>query len=272
VFIGTQPWSKDPDITRWLDISFFNDPNRAILKPETELYKFWKERGIKPRELRRTILLAFLHNWQELQDEYTRLLQEPPETDAMSSRMRNNLLPQFACANILGLDASAIESTLTHTRREYTREIEMGRAEMQLRDLLVGGGFRMERYNQERARMEQSRTTISQMVKASTKPEETVPYGFASGFSPKSGCYCLYIKWSSVQNAGPLYGTQFAGPQYADNRAFAHLARSIPGFIEASRSLQLGGVGGRWAVFDYEKMTEGLGEGTLDLGEEPDAE
>ena len=209
VFIGTQPWTKDPDITRWLDINFFSDPERANLAPEIELYNFWQQQSLDPRELRRTILLSFLHNWQELQDEYNRLRRLPPETDAMTSRMRNNLLPQFACANILGLDASAIESTLTHTRREYTREIEMGRTEMQLRDVLVGGGFRMER----------GRTTVSQIALEGLSANDTAPYGVALGHSNKNHCRVLYVNWSSAQNAGPLYGTRFAGVEYPDSRA-----------------------------------------------------
>lgn len=243
VFIGTEPWVRDPDITRWLDIPLFNDKERDEKTPEMELYHFWQEKGIAPRELRRTILLSFLHNWEDLRAAYDELRTRPPdEEDYMTARMKSNLLPQLACAEMLGLDVAEIESTLSATRREYKRGVTADRIELRLRDILISSSFRVGGMV----------TTVSQIAggeEAAPAPRATAPLGIGVIGN------ILYVNWTSAQQQGPLYGTTFRHEHYSSPRYLNNIARNIPGFIIPSVPRTVGGVNARWTSFNYDEMT-----------------
>jgi len=251
VFIGTEPWVRDPDITRWLDIPLYNDKERDSRPPEMELYRFWRDKGIEPRELRRTILLSFLHNWEELRAAYAELRERPPnDEDYMTARMKNNLLPQLACAQVLGLDVAEIEGTLSATRREYKRGVTADRIELRLRDILISGSFITGG----------GRTTISQIAGSAesdvmASPTATAPLGVALVFDQHHHIKKLYVNWAAAQQQGPLYGTPFRHEQYTSPRYLNSIAQNIPGFIQASQPKTVGGVNARWTSFDYEEMT-----------------
>ena len=250
VFVGTEDWQKDPDTTRWLTIEFPPDSERTTA-PQQTLYEFWREKGIDTRELRRTVLLAFTENYPELRATYKRL-QQPgtiPGEELVSGRQRANMLPFFACAEIIGLDLRDLGQSIFRVRSKYKTSIQRGRIERQLIETLITGTFLRDNHR---------RLCVSEIQANDTMPVETAPYGVAIVRNDSEQPH-LCVNWGNAQVAGPLRGTQFRTEKYSV-KELAQIAKNAPGFI-GTRQRRIGHIRGMWAEFDWNELS----------GEEADA-
>jgi len=251
-------WEADQEIRRWLVIQPEYDDEWD--SPGETIAKFWAQQGADCREMRRSILLAFQNNYEDLRAAYEELLYgHLPYDGLMSPSHRDNVLPILATAKMLDENFESVAERLFRSKAEYEVESRTLTLEERIVSDLISSPFEIDRVPY----------TVYQLATSGSSSFRRMSLGgvvVADGVVENKVKRMLWVATSIAQKTGPLRGTEF---ERLSPRKLLNILRNHHAFIDYGTKRQFEGIVARWARLDWEKIVTALDletEETVDEG------